>query len=90
MHASAKRLKIPRSRDFFSGTTTEHVYYTQVCRKRIEDACPQPTPALLRMRDRFEAPRDFRRKAADFDGFPVETADRKQVSNNFGALWHFM
>jgi len=53
----------------------------QVCRKRIEDACPKPTPALLRMRDRFDAPRDFRRRAFDIDGFPVETVDLKQVSN---------
>jgi len=54
--------------------------YLQVCRKRIEDGCPKPTPALLRMRDHFDAPRDFRRKVFDIDGLPLETADQPQVS----------
>jgi len=55
---------------------------SQVCRKRIEDACPKPTPALLRMRDHFEAPRDFRRRTFSIDGLPVESADQMQVSND--------
>jgi len=34
------------------------------------------------MRDRVDAPRDFRRRLFDIDGFPVETnIDQKQVSN---------
>jgi len=60
----------------------------QVCRKRIEDACPKPTPALLRMRDRFDAPRDFRRKLFTIDGLPVDEASdvQRQVSKRVG--WH--
>jgi len=53
----------------------------KVSRKRIEEACPKPTPALLRMRDHFQSPRDFRRRAFDINGLPFETTDLKQVSS---------
>jgi len=43
----------------------------EVCRKRIEDACPRPTSSLLRLRDRFDNPVDYRKRAFRIDGLPT-------------------
>jgi hypothetical protein len=46
----------------------------QVSRRRIEEACPKPTSALLRLRDRYQPPSDYRRRPFRIDALPIASA----------------
>jgi hypothetical protein len=56
----------------------------EMCRKRIEAACPRPTSSLMRLRERYQPEADHRRRVLRLDALPVlgDAASTRATADN--------